>query len=1007
MTSPKTRSLPALRAVRLRAAQPSTPPASPAVRRPAETRPATASDATRFEPRAALTAPRATTARRVTFTFDAGPTPFTRPQLKGSWDAAGHPSERWSEPVAMRPVGKGLWEASVELQDDGSGRVIEWGVEADMPHGKAQWALMGEGNQQFRLNAEARAVSYAPTTYHRMGARRSGDGDLRFTFWAPNARKAQVKVTSPQGVVQRLPMTRDADGLWSHEARGAWKALEGHAYVYELVTSDGKDVERTDPYALRVQGEQRGLSRIFIDPAGHEANYYSPVRTELMRFEVDDQPRATEAYLVLKDASGRPLDKAALLARVGAFDASLVGTARMGAFNDFWTENVTDDGRIQLVKVDGAFTALMNNPAALAGLRYEFQAYAPGEDGKPVLLGDTDRSGKLDAAEARATNYNDPWSPVITPTSGYSFRGAVIAEPTYVFKNDHAPRERDRNKWVIYQLHAGSFASSGINADRSTLEDVIGKLKHLKELGVNAVELLPVNEVEGIRGWGYDGVNTLAVESGLGFEDADGRWIHGDEALARLVDEAHGLGLNVINDVVYNHVHGLINNLWELDGPENPYFNWSPGSSTYEGRRTPWGELPAYVQRKVVQLFVDHAAMQVNAFHADGLRFDFTEPIKGLGGREGWNFLREVMRLLHALDPHQFALAEQFDYDKFLTEPVQKNGTGGGFDAQWYTEIQHRMTRDSNPSRPGAIQAAAAGKRTDMDDLLRAIVQPIGLFTWTKAVAMISNHDEVGNAERTIDTADGESTARIPPQWARAAARLAAGFGFTGPGIPMFFQGDESLAQNSFKWAITSTWDLGWDWKATGADWDWNQLTFNDDQRALYERLLALPERERAQAPEVQALNRTDRAVLDTLASEDPETRQQTMQNITRRQTFEFYKDAIAFRLGNASSNTAGRAAAQAEQSVRGLYTHNDDSVLATLHEKDGQQLVRVISLNRENLSGYPIPLPEGQWREVFNSDARRYGGNDFGNAGAVVDGGAPRGLNLPAAGYVMFERVA
>ena len=191
MTSRNTRSLSTPSAVRLRAAQPSTPTASTAVRTALETRPVIGTDATRFEPRASVTPPRATTARRVTFTFDAGPNPFTRPQLKGSWDAAGHPSEQWSQPVAMRPVGEGLWEASVDLQDDGSGRVIEWGVEADMPHGKSQWALMGEGNQQFRLDAEARAVSYAPTTYHRMGARRSGDGDLRFTFWAPNARQVR------------------------------------------------------------------------------------------------------------------------------------------------------------------------------------------------------------------------------------------------------------------------------------------------------------------------------------------------------------------------------------------------------------------------------------------------------------------------------------------------------------------------------------------------------------------------------------------------------------------------------------------------------------------------------------------------------------------------------------------------------------------------------------------------------------------------------------------------
>src|SRR5690606_35539646 len=152
--------------------------------------------------------------------------------------------------------------------------------------------------------------------------------------------------------------------------------------------------------------------------------------------------------------------------------------------------------------------------------------------------------------------------------------------------------------------------------------------------------------------------------------------------------------------------------------------------------------------------------------------------------------------------------------------PAGPNGTGGGgFDAQWYTEFQHKLVRDNGA--PGLIQAAADGKFTNMDQFMDVLVHARGLGGWAEAQTMISNHDEVGNAERTINTADGSGDKPdLPSDWARGAARFAAGVGFTSPGIPMFFQGDESLADNDFDWDIPSKWDIGWTWKDATAGWD-------------------------------------------------------------------------------------------------------------------------------------------------------------------------------------------
>jgi len=934
--------------------------------------------------------------RTVTFTYDAGPhSALTDVKLKGSWDANGRFSNDWGNgSTPMRPVGNGKWEVQVTLEDDGLPRNWEWGVSVDGPAGNDMWAVMGEGNLKLDLNKPQ--ASYAPTTYHQMGAQKRGD-DLSFQFWAPDARDVQVKVTDKEGNVQRIPMKRAENGDWAADVKGGFKSLEGKSYVYEVVDSTGVKSDRPDPYAREMMGEQRGIDRLYLDPMrGKEVNRYFPGAAELMRFNIDDEADADSAYLVLKDAQGNPLSKAQLLERLGTFDSSLIDKLHDGQFNDLWANNIQDDGRIKMTNEGGAWVSLVNNPEKLAGLRYEFQVFEKDGKGGLRLRDDTNRDGKYSAAERRASSHNDAWSDLITPESGVSFRGSVITDPVgYVMKHDNAPRERDQSKWVVYQLHVGSFLGDTKNSDRSTLEDLMKKLDYFKELGVNTLELLPTNEVEGSRNWGYLGVNSLATESSFGFEDESGKWVSGTEALKRFIDEAHGKGLNVISDVVYNHVHGDHNGLWNLGGPQNPYFNWAKEPGKFEQRDTPWGAVPAYHQPKVRQLFVDHAVQQIAELKFDGLRFDFTEPIKGVGGKEGWEMLREINRQVHFLNPNTWTVAEQFDYDPSISRPAQADGTGGGFDAQWYTEYQHRLVNDN--SKPGLIQAAARGWKTDMDAFVNLLTAPRGLDEWKKALTIISNHDEVGNAQRTMNTAEGDKPTEFPEQWSRNAARFAAGIGFVLLGIPMFFQGDEFGAQNDFKWGNPSTWDNDWSWENLGKDWKWDKVTFNDTQKATYERLFALPPRAREQDGAYKALSAEDKKVFNHLAGLEPKHRTEAMLDITQRQQFHFFKDAIALR----NSSPAFSAGAE----VNRVFTHNDDSVMAFTRKSGNEEYLVVASLNRNNLEGYNMPLPPGNWKEVLNSDAGAYGGNNFGNFGATLNGGNTK-VNIPSAGYVVLKKV-
>jgi 1,4-alpha-glucan branching enzyme len=934
--------------------------------------------------------------RTITFTYDAGPhSALTDVKLKGSWDANGRFNNDWSSgSIPMRHLGNGKWEVQVTLEDDGLPRNWEWGVSVDGPSGNDQWAVMGEGN--LKLDLSKPAANYAPTTYHQMGAQKRGD-DLSFQFWAPDARDVQIKVMDKEGNIQRIPMQRAENGDWSAEVKGGFKALEGKAYVYEVVDSTGVKSDRPDPYAREMMGEQRGIDRLYLDPMrGKEVNRYFPGAAELMRFNIDDEADAHSAYLVLKDESGKPLSRDELIKRLGEFDSGLIDKLHDGQFNDLWSKNIEPDGRIKMTNEGGAWVTLVNNPEKLAGLRYEFQVFEKDANGALRLRDDANNDGKYSDVERKASSHNDPWSDLITPESGVSFRGSIITDPTsFTFKHDNAPREKDPSKWVVYQLHVGSFLGDTKNSDRSTLEDLLKKLDYFKELGVNTLELLPTNEVEGSRNWGYLGVNSLATESSFGFEDENGKWVTGTEALKRFIDEAHGKGLNVISDVVYNHVHGDHNGLWNLGGPNNPYFNWSKEPGKFEQRDTPWGAVPAYHNPKVKQLFVDHAVQQIAELKFDGLRFDFTEPIKGVGGKEGWEMLREINRQVHFLNPNTWTVAEQFDYDPTISRPAKADGTGGGFDAQWYTEYQHRLVNDN--SKPGLIQAAARGWKTDMDAFVNLLTAPRGLDEWKKALTIISNHDEVGNAQRTMNTAEGDKPTDFPEQWSRNAARFAAGIGFASPGIPMFFQGDEFGAQNDFRWGNPSTWDNDWSWENLGKDWKWDKVTFNDTQKATYERLFTLPPQAREQDGAYKALSAEDKKVFNHLAGLEPKHRTDAMLDITQRQQFQFFKDAIALR----NSSPAFRADAE----VNRVFTHNDDSVMAFTRKFGDEEYLIVGSLNRQNLEGYTMPLPPGNWKEVLNSDAAAYGGNNFGNFGATLNGGNTK-VNIPAAGYVVLKKV-
>ena len=215
--------------------------------------------------------------------------------------------------------------------------------------------------------------------------------------------------------------------------------------------------------------------------------------------------------------------------------------------------------------------------------------------------------GASDAADgADYAFYVDGEGPFPDPRSPMQPQGVDGPSRTV----DHAAFRWQHDSWpdvaladaVIYEMHPGTFTPGG------TLDSAIEKLDHLVELGVTHVEVMPVAQFSGSRGWGYDGVDLYAPHTAYG----------GPDALKRFVDACHGRGLRVLLDVVYNHL-GPAGNYTERFGP---YFT--------ERYHTPWGKALNYDQDyadEVRRLVVDNALMWLRDYRFDGLRLDAVHAI--------------------------------------------------------------------------------------------------------------------------------------------------------------------------------------------------------------------------------------------------------------------------------------------------------------------------------------------------------------------------------------------
>jgi len=515
------------------------------------------------------------------------------------------------------------------------------------------------------------------------------------------------------------------------------------------------------------------------------------------------------------------------------------------------------------------------------------------------------------------------------------------------------------HEFVLYQLHVGTFFTPNLPHKGGTFLDVACKLPYLTELGVTALQLMPIQEFQTSFSLGYNGTDYFSPEMDFavadddlspyvakvnGLLDAKGLRRYRTEdlrgemnQLKALVDLCHLHGLAVILDVVYNHAGGEF-------GDQSLYFfdRQSPaggqGNSLYFTDKGHAGGLVFdFAKPEVRDFLIQNATFFLDEYRVDGFRYDQVSVIDHDGAPHGWRFCQDLTATLHAHRPEALHHAEYWNVNPYV---VKTPPDGAGFDTT-LTDGLRVAIRDviGNASAPDE-------RPLNMTGLARSL-WPEGFREQWRFVQGPENHDIVyrDREQRIARLGDPEN----PRSWfARSRARVAVGLSLTAPGIPMLFMGQEFLEDKQWSDDFVSQHDLLLNWAG---------------------------------------LDRGDKQMLDHVR---------------------FTGELLTMR-----RNTPGLRG----QGFRTVHAHDQNRVLAFHRwvEGAGHDVIVVVHLAPFNRFGYRIGFPGGgEWREVFNSDVYEHWVNPgvIGNGGRVVadphplhDLGHSAALVLPANSLLVFAR--
>jgi 1,4-alpha-glucan branching enzyme len=603
----------------------------------------------------------------------------------------------------------------------------------------------------------------------------------------------------------------------------------------------------------------------------------------------------------------------------------------LGDFNN-WTR---DEDALLVKQSDDRWTGFF--PNATDGMKYKF-----------FVVGEGGPGPKRDPYARELTNTWPNPDCVLRAANSYAWQDWTWRTPPF-------------NELIVYQLHIGTFFGPNRETRPAKFLDVLDRIEYLADLGVNAIEPLPVVEYSTPRSLGYNGTDLFSPEMDyeVGAQELDSYLPRVNRLLQQkgkalvskavlsvpinqlkvFIDICHAYGLAVIFDAVYNHASSDLRD--ERKHDETIFFfdrqrRGDDNRSLYFTDQDHTGPVFAFWKEEVRQFLIDNATFFVDEYHVDGFRYDQVTVIVQQNTSDGWRFCQNLTGAVRALDASAINVAEYWGPDPAVVRPVFEGGAD--FDANWHDGLRRAIR--------GVIAQAAGGRDVAIDwqpvvDQLRA---PGFRNAW-RAVQYIESHDEVyrDRAPRIAALAgggDGRSW------YARSRSRVALGLLMAAPGIPMIFMGQEFLE-----------------------DKRWADDPVNHPGTLIYWDGLA-----------------TDKTMID-------------FHRFTRELLW----------LGRQQPALSG-------ESVATVLMDNVARVLVVHRwiEGVGRDLIVVFSLNESTMSGYRVPFPRGgTWFEIFNSDVYDNWVNPMvaGNGGRIEANGpglnglsASADLVIPANAFLVFS---
>ncbi|MBI2364784.1 MAG: malto-oligosyltrehalose trehalohydrolase [Deltaproteobacteria bacterium] len=471
--------------------------------------------------------------------------------------------------------------------------------------------------------------------------------------------------------------------------------------------------------------------------------------------------------------------------------------------------------------------------------------------------------------------------------------------------------------YILYELHVGTLTSEG------TFDAIVPHLPELKDLGITAIELMPVAQFPGSRNWGYDGVQPFAVQNSYG----------GPQGLKRLVNACHKVGLSVVLDVVYNHLGPEGNYLADF----GPYFT--------DRYKTPWGPALNFdgpESDHVRRYFIDNALYWINEFHFDALRLDAVHAILD---HSPYTFLEQLADEVHSqaktLNRQVFLFPESAANDSRLVRARELGGYG--LDAQWNDDFHHALR--------GVLTGERSGYYVDYGEFRQLVKAYREGFVYSgeyskhrrrrhgtstqdipaeRFVVFSQNHDQVGN--RML----GE---RLSQLVSFEALKLAASTVILSPFIPLLFMGEQYSEVAPFQYFISHSDPQLVDAVRNGRRHEFSAFSWQGEP------------------PDPQDEATFMRAKLS----------HQLKREGKFRALWEFYRELLLLR-----KDLKPLAELSKEQcEVLGF----DNQRVLLLRRWSGSEVVMTIFNFNEETVSLVVPMARGQWRKMLDSSEARWQG--------------------------------